>query len=253
VPPAAALPGEAWEHTLATIMRADDLLTVLQPIHDVDAASDLTLGLVSVRLGRHRAALAAHLDTVISDDRPARWLIMFASLLHYLPGGPAERQATAHETAAGLRLSQEEGRRAAAILTGAAAFHAVTEDVGSATPLTRRAIFRYFEASGAAGIEGVLLSLASYLARFAGPAPTEPWNERLDAASALLRAYFETPEVAVRPVPLMTGDDVMRELGVPAGPRLGRLLRALYEAQAAGEVADRAEALAWLRRTLNQG
>ncbi len=253
VPPVAALPSEAWEHTLATITRLDDLLTVLHPIHDVDAASDLTLGLVSVRLGRHRAALAAHLNSVISDDRPARWLTMFAALLHDLPGGQAEQQATARETAAGLRLSQEEGRRAAAMLAGAAAYQALAEELGSATPLTRRAIFRYFEASGAAGIEGVLLSLASYLARFTGPAPTELWNQRLDAASALLRAYFETPEEAVRPVPLMTGDDVMREVGMPAGPRLGKLLKALYEAQAAGEVADRAEALAWLRRALDQG
>ena len=252
-PPAARLPGEAWDHTLATIQRLEDVLSVLHPIHDVDAASDLTLGLVSVRLGRHRAALAGHLDTVISDERPARWLVAFAALFHDLPVAPAERQATARQVAQDLRLSQEEGRRAAAILAGAAAFEALVVVEASDSPLTRRALFRYFQEAGTAGIEGVLLASASYLAQFTGPAPTEAWNQRLDAASALMRAYFETPEEAVRPIPLVTGDDVMNEFGVPAGPRLGRLLRALYEAQAAGEVTDRAAAMAFLRRALDQG
>jgi len=159
----------------------------------------------------------------------------------------------ARQIASDLRLSQEEGRRAAAILAGAAACEALAEDARSDGPLSRRAIYHYFQEAGAAGIEGVLLALASYLGKFAGPAPAEAWNQRLDAAATLMHAYFETPEEAVRPVPLVTGDDVMHALGVPAGPVLGQLLKAVYEAQAAGEVADRAAAMAFLRRALDQG
>jgi hypothetical protein len=40
----------------------------------------------------------------------------------------------------------------------------------------------------------------------------------------------------------------MRELGIEAGPALGRLMRALDEAIGAGEVTSQADALALARR-----
>jgi poly(A) polymerase/tRNA nucleotidyltransferase (CCA-adding enzyme) len=40
----------------------------------------------------------------------------------------------------------------------------------------------------------------------------------------------------------------MAELGLPGGPRIGRLREELREAQAAGEVRDRTEAVAFVRR-----
>ena len=46
------------------------------------------------------------------------------------------------------------------------------------------------------------------------------------------------------PVPLVDGHDLIARLGVKEGPQVGRLLEAIREAQAAGEVADREAALA---------
>lgn len=48
------------------------------------------------------------------------------------------------------------------------------------------------------------------------------------------------------PAPFLHGRDVL-ELGVAPGPRVGELLRAAYEAQLDGRLADRDQALAWLR------
>ncbi len=42
----------------------------------------------------------------------------------------------------------------------------------------------------------------------------------------------------------------MSSFGVPAGPRLGEILELVREAQAAGEVASREEALALVRKAL---
>jgi hypothetical protein len=44
----------------------------------------------------------------------------------------------------------------------------------------------------------------------------------------------------------------MRELGLAPGPVVGRLLAALEEAQAVGEVEDRASALAFVRRRASE-
>jgi len=64
----------------------------------------------------------------------------------------------------------------------------------------------------------------------------------------LLAHYFERHEETVAPPPLVTGNDLMVELGLDPGPEIGRLLEALREAQAAGEVKTREEALALARR-----
>ncbi|HSL52393.1 MAG TPA: hypothetical protein VK878_25265, partial [Candidatus Deferrimicrobiaceae bacterium] len=51
---------------------------------------------------------------------------------------------------------------------------------------------------------------------------------------------------------LATGDDV-GTLGVPPGPAVGELLRALRAAQAAGQVRSRTGALRWLRSAVARG
>ncbi len=233
--------GADWDHTLNTISRLTDILSVLNPVHDVDAASDLTLGLVSLRLGRHRTALGPHLQTALTDERPVRWLLVLAALLHSLEPAVARARLLA------LRLSTDEVRRVSAVIAG----QTDLATLAATLPVTRRAIYRYFKAHGAAGVESVFLALADFLAGYVGPPPPEAWNERLDAASVLLRAYFETPEESVNPPTLLTGDDLMAELNLRPGPRVGALLEAVREAQAAGEVTDRAAALALARQQLS--
>lgn len=49
----------------------------------------------------------------------------------------------------------------------------------------------------------------------------------------------------------VTGRDLMEALGIPEGPQVGRLLLALEEARAAGEIQTRAEALALARKILS--
>ena len=47
--------------------------------------------------------------------------------------------------------------------------------------------------------------------------------------------------------PLVRGDELAAELGIAAGPRVGELLEELAEAQYAGEIATREQALAYAR------
>ncbi|MGB9889214.1 MAG: polynucleotide adenylyltransferase, partial [Anaerolineae bacterium] len=82
-----------------------------------------------------------------------------------------------------------------------------------------------------------------------GPNPQpERWARRRAAARALLDYFFRRTQGAVAPPPLVNGRDLMTELGLPEGPEVGRLLEAIREAQAAGEVTTREEALALARR-----
>ncbi len=52
------------------------------------------------------------------------------------------------------------------------------------------------------------------------------------------------------PTSLVDGNDLIREFSLQPGPKLGKLLEAIREAQAAGEVSTREEALALARKRL---
>lgn len=71
----------------------------------------------------------------------------------------------------------------------------------------------------------------------------------VDYITWLLRTLYEDETVA-RPPRLLDGNELMRELALAPGPIVGRLLEAVREAQAAGEVRDREAALALARREL---
>lgn len=57
----------------------------------------------------------------------------------------------------------------------------------------------------------------------------------------LSRSALTWPADRLDPPPLLNGDD-LRQLGIPAGPDLGKLLRHIRNAQLNGELADRGEA-----------
>lgn len=258
---------DVWEHTLMVLQRLVDILAALDPVYDAEAASDLTLGLVSLRLGRHRQALGEHLAAAAGAAQAGRPQapLLLASLLHDI-GKPATRTVEAdgrirffnHDQAGAdlagerlseLRFSSDEIQRQSAII----AHHLRPLNLSGETQVTRRAIYRFFHQTGAAGIDVVLLALADFLGTYGdSPPPVDDWNRLLDVCSALLRAYFETPEETVRPPALLTGDDLIRDFGLRPGPALGRLLAELREAQAAGEVTEREAATSWVRAYLAQ-
>lgn len=66
-------------------------------------------------------------------------------------------------------------------------------------------------------------------------------------ANTLVEMYTHRRERLIPP-PLLSGKDLMLALGIPGGPALGRLLRAVRLAQLADEVTNREEALALARR-----
>ncbi len=255
---------DVWEHTLAVLARLSDLYSVLGPVHDVDAASDLILGLAAVKLGRFRAEISAHLDAPLAGERPTRWLLNLAALLHDIckpqarsvdPDGrvrfldhEGQGAELAQAIAGRLRLSVEEARRLRAVVAG----HMRPALLRREAQLSRRAIYRFFRDAGTAGVDICLLSLADALGTYGVTLPQDRWLTQLELTSRLLAAWFHAPDRLVSPAPLLTGHDLMAAFDLQSGPRIGELLEALREAQAAGDVNDRAAALRFVQRRLAQ-
>jgi hypothetical protein len=114
-------------------------------------------------------------------------------------------------------------------------------------PLSRRAVWRYLSATDPYAADVTVFTVADRLAtrgKNAEPAIAahlEVAREML--GPALARRHEEPPE------PLVRGDDLARELGV-RGQEIGRLVAELEEAQYAGEIRTREDALSLARSLL---
>jgi tRNA nucleotidyltransferase/poly(A) polymerase len=111
-----------------------------------------------------------------------------------------------------------------------------------------RAVHRFFRDTEEAGIEVLLHALADHAAIYPPGLEDERWPRLVALVARMLAEYWERPAKAVTPPSLLSGHDLIRELGVVPGPEVGALLEAVREAQAGGEVHTREEALALVRR-----
>jgi poly(A) polymerase len=118
-------------------------------------------------------------------------------------------------------------------------------------PLARRTVYAYLRASTPVAVDVTLLSVADRLAT-RGERSAESIEAHMQVARNVLadalRWQIEGP-----PAPLLRGDRLARELGIPAGPRLGELLEELAAARYAGEVSTPEQALAHARRRVQRG
>ena len=111
---------------------------------------------------------------------------------------------------------------------------------------TDRAIFRFFRATGDAGIATLFLSLADHLATVGPRLNWDGWRKHVSLVDYILRKRF-LEEAVVSPPKLLRGDDLIAALGIEAGPLVGELLAKIEEAQAAGDVTTREQAIALAR------
>ena len=118
-------------------------------------------------------------------------------------------------------------------------------------PPSRRALYRYFRDLGDVAVDVLFLNLADHLAARGPTMHPRAWKAHVGYMAYVIRKRYEEESI-VRPPKLISGHDVMQEFGLAPGPIIGRLLAAVREAQAAGEVTTRDEALDLVRRELEQ-
>ncbi len=120
--------------------------------------------------------------------------------------------------------------------------------VNNGGTVSRRSVFRYFRATGEAGLDIGLLALADHLATYDGVGDAGTWRKLTALVAHLFRHYFEHHEETVAPPQLINGRELITALSLTPGPEVGRLLRLITEAQAAGEIQTKGEAIALARQ-----
>jgi tRNA nucleotidyltransferase/poly(A) polymerase len=117
--------------------------------------------------------------------------------------------------------------------------------------VSRRAIYRLFrDTTGGnyqAGVAVALHALADQRATYPPGQGKAEEQALLEVIHKLIAAYFEQRNQVVAPPPLLTGRDLIKELGLNPGQLVGLLLNRLKEAQAVGQVHTRDQALDFIK------
>ncbi|NJC97994.1 MAG: HD domain-containing protein [Anaerolineae bacterium] len=258
---------DVWEHTLAVLGYLESILAALRSDYSAEETNDLFTGLLTLRIGRFREQLAAHFAASLIADRWARAALFFAALYHDVRK-PATRSVdeagrsrffdhdvqgaeVAAQRGREFNLSNDEIERIQSIVKHHMRFHFFTSRLeGDKQEPSRKAIYRFFQEAGEAGVDLVLLGLADLRGTRAHTLTQETWTAALDIARILLENYWEKPEETVSPPRLLDGNDLIRELNLAPGRLVGQLLEAIREGQATGKLTTREDAMNFAREEL---
>ncbi|MCB0044434.1 MAG: HD domain-containing protein [Caldilineaceae bacterium] len=255
---------DVFTHTLRVMAHADAIRAWLR----AERVDDPPRTMWQATLLPWRDELRRHfMQPTVGGRRRVDWLIGYA-LFHDVgksvtrtvesdsEGGVRYRffthdQIGAEMTAArldALRFSRYEITLAAAVVRAHMRPHLLDADFTHA-PISRRAIYRFFQDAGEArfdatpGVDTLLLAMADYQAIHEAAVPAR-WDEYLEHISQMLEYAFAPDGLRkTEQEPLLDGHALIAELGMEPGPGIGALLRYVAEAQAAGEVSTRTEAL----------
>lgn len=246
---------DVFDHSLETVAALDTMLGVEEP-------QDTRLALLW-RVLTHAPQLRHHLQMEIASGRTYGVILKIAGLLHDI----AKPETKTIDEAGRTRFfgHSEAGAVKAVAIMRRLRFSRAEEELvrimvkehlrpgqlsSDALP-TRRALYRFFRDTESAGPDIILLNLADHLASRGPLLEVGRWLEHVAFADYVLSYYYEEAE-AEAPPRLVNGHELMEALGLEPGPLVGRLLNVINEAQAAGEVSTKEEALALARRKLGQ-
>ncbi len=260
---------DVYEHTRRVIDALELIGTRLLGFEQSDetavmgaVAPDWVWDSLLLTLSPFADALRAHLRVFDIDPDRSRWhTLKWAALLHDA-GKPDTRTLDengrtrffgheelsarlAEDRLRALKFSSAEIERVCGIIGGHMRPHWLAE-----SPLTRRAMYRFFRDTRDYGVDILLLSLADHLATHGPELERERWVKRLELIEAMLMAYFERRAEVVAPPPLINGTELMAALNLKPGRQIGVLLEAIREAQAAGEVTTKEEAVRLAREVM---
>ena len=238
---------DVWDHTLAAV---DELEAVSEALaaDQGDLRNERSEGLEV-----HRDALLSRLGEEWVVDRPRLSLLFLATLLHDIGKGQTRavdedgrvrfrgHEARGSEVARNRLVALRFSRRECDWVARVVRHHLRPLWLSTSPPISDRARHRFYRVATDAAPETCLLSLADNRAKgLAG----KRWRALVSGVSRLLEGYLVLYSQLVEPPPLVRGTDVLERTGGEPGPWVGSVLEAISEAQAAGEVTTREEALA---------
>lgn len=241
---------DGLDASLAAVERMSAILAAISSRRTDNTAAAFDLGMLVIQLDRFRGALQDHLGQVYGNGRTRAQLLVLAALLAgqsaaKLPADAALSSEPGEMSARLLRLTNAESR----VLSAAARNRDAISKRENWRPLDQH---RFWYRQQENGIDAVLLGAASVLGQAGGDLKQADWLQFVERSTILLDAYFNRYDTIVSPRLLLNGNDVQALLGIGRGPRIGRILTRLREAQALGEITSLVEAREFAKRVARE-
>jgi len=250
---------DAWGHTLKTVDHLESINRVMDLHYNTDLANDLLTGLLSMKLGRFRQHFGDHFEKSPAVERSRRALLVFATLFHDVgkPGTNSKDdgriQFLGHEKAGSsiavgraikLRMSNSEMDFLKVIIQNHMRIIQHINYFGREGKIpTKRAVYRFFRDTSEVGVDICFLALADLRATYDNEMTQSIWTAALEVVKIFLENWWETHNQTIAPHALVDGNDLMAIFHLEPGPVIGKLLDAIKEAQAVGEIQTREDAI----------
>ena len=245
---------DVFDHSLQTVKAVEFILRE----REIDFAGEAVLEMVP-----WTDDLETHFNGEIGSGSTRRTLLKLAALLHDIAkpqtkeidetgrarflGHPQDGAALATMILERLRFSSREIKQVELMIK----YHLRPTQMTHKESPSKRAIYRYFRDTGKTGIDILFLSLADHLATRGPELHLSQWRDHCRMVAYVLEEHSE--EEKISPLPkLIDGHDIIDRFGVPPGPKVGKLLEAVREARAAGEIRSRQEALEYIENIMEE-
>lgn len=206
-----------------------------------------------------KAELQAYFQTEVSGNISRAALMPLAALLHdigkpqtFTPGSDGRIRFWNHPQK-GADIATRVMRRwhfsvqASRFVTTIVRHHMRPLLLAHQHTVSKRAIHRFLVATADAAPAIAIFSLFDHLGMFVPDTGQTEWQRLSEVVLHLCQAYFSP-----KPLPLLTGREVMNHLQLTSGPLVGLILRELKEAQAIGQITTKEEALAFARELVSK-
>ncbi len=118
---------------------------------------------------------------------------------------------------------------------------------------TSRAMYRYYRDVGDVAVDTLYLNMADYLAARGPDIELDDWEEHCRMLGHVMAHCESGPDRADKPSWLIDGHDLIAEFLLEPGPIIGEVLETVREAQSAGEIGTKQEALDLAGASLGPG
>ncbi len=127
-------------------------------------------------------------------------------------------------------------------------YHIYPSGMVSSSDVTEKAKFKFFRKMDGYVIDVIILAMADRLSARGTQITDEMVNNNINALTGLLNLYLEQKN-NIKPLEkLLDGIDIMEILHIEQGPKLGKIINALKEAQISGDVTTKQEAVDFVKK-----
>jgi putative nucleotidyltransferase with HDIG domain len=252
-----------WKHTTQTLSAFKAILNLLSD-QSLSVSVPWWLAEAGTVLGSYSERIRTYFRSRITPERSRLGLALLGALLHDI-GKPVTMKlgdddrlhyynhdsigaAIAYDTAKRLQLSNAEAEWVRTFVRYHMRLLPLVNADGSPTS---RAIYRFFRKTGEVGVAVALFSLADSFATYGDSLEKTEWAKVLQVTQMMLTAWWQEQDQVVAPRLLLDGHDLQEIFDLSPGKTIGRLLAELSEAQAAGEVESKEEAIAFIQKLLS--